>query len=155
MNPREFLSLAQSLIEKWPESPALYRTVIGRSYYAAFNVLAAITSEANIQLEKSGDSHIEVMNIVADSEDRYLKQACDSLARQKLVRRHADYDMKNKDVETLRKASMAIVFAQQTIGFVDQARSNPDSWRVAKEKIVACAEARGKTCKSSPGIAAR
>src|SRR5438094_749491 len=100
MDPRDFLALADTLINGPPPSPAVCRTVIGRSYYAALNVLTALVRELKIPLEKTKDSHNEVMIIVVESKDRNLKQACDSLARQKMVRVRADYDMDNQEVET-------------------------------------------------------
>jgi uncharacterized protein (UPF0332 family) len=144
MDPLDFLGLAESLVEGPSAGPAVFRTVIGRSYYAAFNVVAALTHEANIRLDKSKDSHREVLDIVADSNNPILKKACESLARQKMIRARADYEMNDVEVETRIKASRAVIFAKETIKQVDQVRSNKESWRQAKENMVACAKARGK-----------
>jgi len=64
MDPRDFLALAETLVNEPQPSPAVCRTVIGRSYYAAFNVLAALIRELKIPLEKAKDSHIEVLTLV-------------------------------------------------------------------------------------------
>ena len=89
MNAREFLVLADELVNKPQNGPAINRTVIGRSYYAAFNVATAPLVELRIPLDKTNVSHKEVLDIVAQSKDRTLKQACESLARQRAVRNRA------------------------------------------------------------------
>jgi hypothetical protein len=136
MDPRDFLSVAAKLVAGPNPSPADCRTVIGRSYYAALNVVAAIVDELNIPRDKSKESHKEVTDLVANSHDRNLKAACDSIANQKMLRNRADYDMSNRDVETVQKASMALLLAKDAIRKVDGVRLNPDQWRVATHNIV-------------------
>jgi uncharacterized protein (UPF0332 family) len=136
VDPRDFLTLAKKLIEEPDPSPAKCRTVIGRSYYAAFNVVAALVAELRIPLDKNKESHKQVMDLVVESKDGKLKTACDSLARQKIVRKHADYDMDNEEVGTVLKAARALLFAQSVIETVDQVRSNPVKWSVASRNIV-------------------
>jgi hypothetical protein len=140
MNPRDFLALAETLISGAKPDPPTCRTVIGRSYYAAYNVVAALIAELSIPLEKGKDSHKEVVDLVAESKDASLKAACDSLARQKMVRRRADYEMDDNEVEKPLKASQALIFAKQTVAMVDRVRTNPDSWTEAKANMVAYAK---------------
>ena len=136
MDPREFLSLADALIRQQSPTPAVCRTVIGRSYYAAFNVIAAVLTELKIPLDKAKDSHREVMDLVVESQDANLKFACDSLAHQKMVRKKADYDMDNLDVETTQNASKAVLVAKRIIECVDRTRSNPVLWQNASGKML-------------------
>jgi hypothetical protein len=144
MDPREFLLLATSLINDPNPSPAVCRTVIGRSYYAALNVIRALVAELKIPLDKGKDSHREVMDLVAESKDADLKKACESLARQKMVRKKADYDMDNRDVESVRKASQALIFAQEAIQWADRTRANPALWNSAAGNMLDYARKIGK-----------
>jgi uncharacterized protein (UPF0332 family) len=144
MDPREFLVLAETLIKELPPNPAVYRTVIGRSYYAAFNVMAAILGELHIRLDKGKDSHTEVLDLIAESKDRTLKNACDSVRRQRMVRGWADYRMENTQVETELTASQAFLFAKSTIQQVDDVRSDPQRWSQAKENLLEYAKIMGK-----------
>jgi hypothetical protein len=136
MNPRDFIVVAEMLINGSDLSPAVCRTVIGRSYYAALNVLYSLLKELGIPLEKGKESHKEIMDLVAESKDANLKYACDILAQQKHVRVHADYHMDNLTVETPLKASQALRSAKITIQRVDDVRSNADQWREASHHMI-------------------
>jgi len=119
MDPRDFLDIANGLLTQ-PPSPAACRTIIGRSYYAAYNVASSMVEELGIPLDKKKDSHKEVLDILVSSENQVIKNACDSLESQKKVRKDADYDMRNTFVETVQKASMALRLAKEIIKKLDR-----------------------------------
>jgi hypothetical protein len=138
------LSVAEALINQPSPSPADCRTVIGRSYYAALNVFFALVEELRIPLDRQKESHREVMDVVATSDDADLKLACDSLASQKMVRKNADYNMNNHDVERPQKAGQALLLAKQTIARVDRTRNDAALWSIASQRMLANARATGK-----------
>jgi hypothetical protein len=144
MNPRDFLSVAETLIKQPSPSPADCRTVIGRSYYAALNVFFALVAELRIPLDKQKDSHKEVMDLVAESQDADLRFASVSLAAQKMVRKNADYDMNNHDVEKIQKAGQALLLAKETISRLDRTRNDAALWSIASQRMLAHARAIGK-----------
>jgi uncharacterized protein (UPF0332 family) len=104
MEPRDFLNIADSLLRGQNPSPAECRTAISRSYYAAFNVAQALLIELNIPMEKGKSSHNEVLDIIVESRNPILKEACDLLAGRKKKRVDADYNMKATDIETTQLA---------------------------------------------------
>ncbi len=134
MDPREFLVVAKSLIEGKNPTPAECRTVIGRSYYAALNVASELVEELRI-LPGNKDTHADVMDMVASSNDHTLKIACDSLKQRKMVRVHADYHMDRKDVETVKKASLEVALAERIIQDIDQVRADESRWKTASDNI--------------------
>ena len=118
--------------------------MIGRSYYAALNVFFALVAELRIPLDKQKDSHREVMDLVAESQDANLTFASVSLAAQKMVRKNADYEMNNHDVEKIQKAGQALLLARQTISRVDQTRNDAALWSIASQRMLTYARAIGK-----------
>jgi hypothetical protein len=105
------------------------------------HVFFAVVAELKILLDKGKDSHNEVMDLLSQSQDANLKFACDSLASQKMVRKKADYEMDNHDVERIQKAVQALLLAQQAIERVDRTRADAALWRSASETMLAHARA--------------
>ena len=148
MNPRDFLECSKKLLDPpaggAKPRPADCRTAISRSYYAALNVAKSLIDELKIILDKNVDSHREIMDLIAAGEDR-LETACTLLASQKVARKAADYDMEEKSVETVLKASQIYIACELSIKYMDAVRSDPARWGAASAKIVNCARIRGKT----------
>jgi hypothetical protein len=135
MDPREFLDVAKSLIDGPNPSPAACRTVIGRSYYAAFNVACELVDELQIPLDKAKDSHSEILDIIVASQDHKLKGACDLLKARKAVRVHADHRMDKTDVEGTVKAGREYLLALNIISTFEQVRANETQWKAASDNM--------------------
>ncbi len=136
MDPRDFLDVAEILLENYG-TPATCRTVIGRSYYAAFNVAVSLLEELNIPLERQKDSHVEVLDLIAiPSKDPHLKTACDSIASLKKIRKLADYNMNDSGPDSVQKASRSMLVAEQAIKLLDQVHSDPAQWKAASDNMV-------------------
>ena len=138
MDPRDFLACARSLFDPPagapPPSPADCRSAISRSYYAALNVAAALVDGLKIPLDKQKESHKHVTDLVASGQDD-LVQACTLLAFQKEVRKLADYDMGNPDVETRLKASQSFLACARIIDLIDAVRNDKGRWKIAAARI--------------------
>jgi hypothetical protein len=143
MDPRDFLTLAKTLLERQTPTPADCRTAISRSYYAALLVAKSLVEEIGIPLNKVRDSHSQVVDVLAGSDDRVLKGACDRLSGRKAVRVNADYNLQDFQVETVEKAGMEVCLAQGIIDDFDKFRRDERRWKLGSQKMTANAHAIG------------
>jgi hypothetical protein len=134
MDPREFLAFAKDLLDATPDAVAC-RTAIGRSYYAAPNVVMSMLAQINIRMDRDENSHMRLTQILDNSGDPILKRASGRLGSMKTFRRLADYDMGNASLETAQKAGMVFLLAAEAIELLDRASSDPDAWEEASEAM--------------------
>lgn len=144
MDPREFLRFAKDLVNAKPDAVAC-RIAIGRSYYAVFNVALEMIKELVIPLEKQKDSHWEVAKILACSGDPDIANAAGALATLKALRKSADYDIDDANVETPQKAGLAVTLAERAIKQLDGVHTDSKRWEAASANMIKDARARGKT----------
>jgi uncharacterized protein (UPF0332 family) len=139
MDPREFLSIAESILDLNKPSAEECRTAISRSYYAAFNDAQALLTELRIPLEKATSSHNEVLDIIVESRNPTLKRVCDSLVARKKKRVDADYRMEAIDVETTQVAGRELCLARGLITQIDNVLKDQPAWSMASANIRAYA----------------
>ena len=123
MDPRDFHTLASRLAAG--TTPAEYRTAIGRSYYAAFNVAAELLRNLGFPLGRGAAAHGEVQRCLSNAGDPAVAAVAAGLGQLHSRRNRADYQLDNPDVETSKNAMAAVSQAGAMITSLDQALAGP------------------------------
>ncbi|HEY2586749.1 MAG TPA: hypothetical protein VGI81_13380 [Tepidisphaeraceae bacterium] len=123
MDPREFHHLADRLAQG--NTPAEFRTAIGRAYYAAFNVAAEGLRTLGFRIGKGGAAHGEVVHCVWNAGDPAVTAAADLLNALHSLRNRADYHLDKRDVEESPVTKKAVEDARMVTQAVDAAFTGP------------------------------
>lgn len=123
MDPRDFHTLALRLAAG--TTPAEYRTAIGRSYYAAFNVAAELLRNLGFPLGKGAAAHGEVQKCLSSAGDPGVAAVAAGLGQLHSRRNRADYQLDKLDVETSKNAVAAVAQAGAMIASLDKAFAGP------------------------------
>ena|SRR5712691_1002591 len=123
MDARDFLSLAQLLLAT-EKTPRGFRTVIGRAYYAAFNVASDFLSNLGFKLPKDGTAHSLAYKLIYNCKDIYLKTSATNLNNLKGVRTTADYDLDDESVEKEPVANSWTHIANEIIQTLDSCKGD-------------------------------
>lgn len=99
MDPRRFLDVALTL-KGGPGSAELYRTSIGRAYYAAFNVGVETLWSIGVQCSRGPGAHGELMNCLRGGGDQACQRIGALLQTLHSRRIDSDYEMADPGVET-------------------------------------------------------
>lgn len=125
MNPRDFCSLAHTLVQEARNkpSPVRCRTAISRAYFAAYNVAIEILSNMNIYiLGQGGDKHVIVREYLNNSGDQSIKAAkkeLNDLHENRKASDYLDYKLKNFDPENPTTALSCVKVASSIIKRLD------------------------------------
>ncbi|MFM2313628.1 MAG: hypothetical protein RLZZ04_2904 [Cyanobacteriota bacterium] len=116
----QFLDLAKDLhhstTEDSPLAEAKYRTVIGRAYYAVFNVAKEYLESQGIRLPRGSSAHEEVRN---HFDNQNFSTVADNLDNLRKLRNHADYKNKpGKTIDWKKQSESAIEVANEIVDAV-------------------------------------
>ena len=142
MNPRDFLDTAKCLLET--DTPANYRSIFNRSYYAAYNVGVNLLEDAGIAIKKNASGHGEVNNYLGNCGITEIKKAQSKLSSLASQRIKADYRLGEKAVEKHANAEKALLTAESIVEALSQFDSND-----GKEKIRDAVNAYNEKIKSA------
>ena len=123
MDSRDFLEVADRLSRG--ASAAEFRTSIGRSYYAAFNVAADRLRSAGFPIGRGGAAHGEIRYCLANAGDADIQEAATKLGELHSIRIRADYHLARTDVEAPGIAVGVAAKAAKVIDSIDQAFRGP------------------------------
>jgi uncharacterized protein (UPF0332 family) len=136
MDPRAFNQVAIDIIVRRPPTgPAAYRSAISRAYYAAFHVAADALAGIGHSPGSGDGSHKKVVIYLQQSGDEGLDSAAKTIDQMRTMRNHADYDMKNLDVEELSNVRRTAEMAQQAIDHLDVFVKDAERKNAAAEAI--------------------
>ncbi len=124
MDPRRFLDVALTL-KGGPGSAELYRTSIGRAYYAAFNVGVETLWSIGVQCSRGPGAHGELMNCLRGGGDQACQRIGALLQTLHSRRIDSDYEMADPGVETRAEADLACREASAVIIGLDKLRADP------------------------------
>jgi hypothetical protein len=127
MDPRAFLALANRLTSE--TNPEGRRTVIGRAYYAAFNVAAEFLSGIGHKVRADGKGHTQAYYWLNNCKDQLLEQAGGDLHNLLGVRNDADYNLKELSVEKEAVALNWMDVAREIIKTLDECKNGPSKRR--------------------------
>ncbi len=122
MDARGFLSVARTLASTRaadPAAAAAYRTAIGRSYYAAYNVAVAFLEGIGLEVIDKPNGHSWVKNSFIYVPGPAAKTIGLTLELLHKERKYADYEMKNPRPESQKAADAAVKKASQVITDLD------------------------------------
>ena len=122
MNPRDFHLLATRLAQG---SAAEIRTSMSRSYYAAFNVGAAILRDLGFQLGRGAAAHGEVVHCLANAGDKDVAALSAELLVLHGWRNRADYQLDKLAGEDSVTAKAVAGQAGRFIQLLDTAFAGP------------------------------
>ena len=123
MDPRGFQQIAVRLCAG--VEPAELRSAVGRAYYAAFNVAAAMLRSWNVPVAQSAAGHGEVLRYLGNSGDADLVAVGHKLGTLRSRRNTADYDLSARDVEDAKTVRSLVETARRMIDTMDQAAADP------------------------------
>jgi hypothetical protein len=118
MNPRTFLELARRLVTTEPNA-AGFRCIVGRAYYATFNVASEFMAKLKFPLRGDAADHELIYRWLNNCGDTKLKANADHLNTLRRSRNDADYDMNTPVVETEPAAKTSILLAAKVIEELD------------------------------------
>jgi len=108
MDARDFLALAQSLLTT-EKTPRGFRTIIGRAYYASFNVAAEFLRRLGFDLPETGDAHVRTYRYLNNCKVREFEIVATKLNDLRTARNTSDYSLGDLSVE---KEPVAILWAE-------------------------------------------
>jgi uncharacterized protein (UPF0332 family) len=121
----QFLDLAKDLHNSAAEDLSLaeakYRTVIGRAYYAVFNLAKEYLESQGIRLPRGSSAHEEVRNHFDNQQNENFSTVADNLNNLRRLRNSADYVYKKKLNETIDwkiQSESAIEVANEIVNIV-------------------------------------
>jgi uncharacterized protein (UPF0332 family) len=117
MNPRDFQSLSQELLQV--PGVARHRAAIGRAYYATFNVAAALLRDAGFRVPESAAAHLEVTRVLKASANKEVERVGAQIENMRGLRNKADYQMAQLDVERAATAATVVAGARLCIDTLD------------------------------------
>jgi uncharacterized protein (UPF0332 family) len=136
MDPRAFNQVAIDLVVRRPPTgPAAYRSAISRAYYAALNVAMDVLAGIGHSPGKGDSSHKKVVIYLQQSGDADLEKVGAAIDKMRSLRNHADYDMKNLDVEEFPLAQKTVELAQWALGQLDDLATDVVRKKAAAEAI--------------------
>jgi uncharacterized protein (UPF0332 family) len=115
----QFLELAKELHNSASKDALLaeakYRTVIGRAYYAAFNVAKQYLESQGISLPKNGKAHTKVRNHFDDyrqsnPKNENFSTVVDNLNNLRTRRNVADYKKKRRETSNWKDQSESAIY---------------------------------------------
>ena len=121
MDPRDFHSLAAKLASGAMASAADFRTAIGRSYYAVFNVAADHLRRHGFVIGRGAAAHGEVQKCLMNSADPAVIAVGTELSGLHTNRNRADYQLTVSDVEKAANARRIVGNAGRSIADLDAA----------------------------------
>jgi hypothetical protein len=131
MDPRDFHSLAVRLCSAPTGSPAEFRTAIGRSYYAVFNVAADHLRQQGFSIGKGAAAHGEVQKCLMNSADPAVIAVGTELSFLHTNRNRADYHLAPSDVDKGVNARRIVNNAGRVIADLDAAFRGPKGASIA------------------------
>lgn len=147
MAPDDFYWFADWLLTNCT-TPAGYRTVISRAYYAAFLKGRAFLLEAGIVFPRTvskADQHKLVPDLLDWSGDADMEGAAAMLRNLREQRNTADYDMDDSAVETQGEARLRFGDAGTIIGRLNTCRTTRNITGGRFEQVAATVQARAQT----------
>ncbi|MBU0995366.1 MAG: hypothetical protein KJ737_22955 [Proteobacteria bacterium] len=129
MDPRDFYTLAEELVNKKPLTQADLRSAVGRAYYAAFNVAAEHLRKMGFTPSKGPNGHGDVQRKFSNCGNDDVALAAKNLSDLHGQRINADYKLNYIDIEKEPKVRLLLYSAQKIIKALD------DSCKKYQEEI--------------------
>jgi uncharacterized protein (UPF0332 family) len=108
----QYFVLAEAIAQRSEEE--YLRSSISRAYYAAFNLSLNMLQEQNrVRIEKSRNTHQDVINTLQSSDNEAEKNTGNRLFRLRQYRNNADYTLKFNNLS--KKTQESIVLAKRII----------------------------------------
>src|SRR5438552_1309797 len=108
MDPRDFRKMAVDLVVVKNAGAALFRTAIGRAYFAAFNLASQVLGQLEFPLAENPQGHIQVVRLLQQSSDHPLETAGGLLGDLHGDRIIADYKLNRTDSERVKAAQASV-----------------------------------------------
>jgi uncharacterized protein (UPF0332 family) len=136
MDPRAFNQVAIDIVVRRPPTgPAAYRSAISRAYYAALNVAMDLLAGNGHSPGKGDSAHKKVVIYLQQSGDADLDNVGAAIDKMRTMRNHADYDMKNLDVEEFSFAQKTVETAQWALEQLDAFATDAETKKAVAEAI--------------------
>lgn len=133
MNPRDFNLVAFKLANG--KIKAEFRSSISRAYYAAHNVGVEFIRHIGFELSTLHEAHQKVIDRLSNSKDIELQKVGSQLSSLRGDRIKADYRLDNTDIETQKKAKLAVSQASRLIDALDTCKVDHNRKKTVVESI--------------------
>lgn len=124
VDPKKFLELAQVLALESPQDSKL-RTATSRAYYAAFNVSVAALMGMGFRIDRSGNGHGQVQNLLGNSKNEDLKAISSELGGLHSNRIGADYRMDDPRADNPTNVKAHVLLASRIIQTLERCCAGP------------------------------
>lgn len=125
VDPKKFLELAQVLAFESPQASKL-RTATSRAYYAAYNVSVDTLVGMGFRIDRSGNGHGQVQNLLGNSKNEDLQKISSDLGSLRTSRIGADYRMNDPKPENPTNVKAHVQHASRIIQTLDRCCGGPN-----------------------------
>lgn len=125
MDPKKFLELAQVLAFESPQASKL-RSATSRAYYAAYNVSVVVLVGMGFRIDRSGNGHGQVRNLLGNSKNEDLKKISSELGTLHTFRLGADYRMDDPRAENTNNVKAHVLLASRVIQTLERCCGGPN-----------------------------
>jgi uncharacterized protein (UPF0332 family) len=110
---KEFLGVAEHLLQQGNHREAFFRSAISRAYYAAFNYVLFVLRQGRVEIPFTGQAHVKLPQCLQNSTNDILRSIGRIINDLKKSRRKADYELgvqitRKKTQDTINDANMVI-----------------------------------------------
>jgi hypothetical protein len=154
MDAHRYLAFAESLATSakadptQPNHDAMCRSAISRAYYAVFLLAREFIDDLGIEIRRIPNPHANIEQALRNTGVFTLQRLANALGSLCTDRTDADYDLRNRDVETVAKVEAVIATAKAAILQFDIIRagnlSPPLDRNAAAEAILKWAKENSK-----------
>lgn len=123
MDAKDYFLLAQKLAQMRTE--ATIRSAISRGYYAAFHFGKDLIEKLGFRLSKDASAHDKLYELLYNSGLEPAKDAAAWLHELRKRRNLADYDFKQKNMQTYQDCQYDLVRVAGVINFCENYSSEP------------------------------
>ena len=125
VDPKKFLDLAHLLALETPQASKL-RTATSRAYYAAYNVSVEKLDGMGFRIDRSGNGHGQVQNLLGNSKNEDLKKISSDLGSLLTNRIGADYRMDDPRAENPTNVKAHVLHASRIIQALERCCGGPN-----------------------------
>jgi len=107
MTGNDFIAVAGKIAATYSD-PASCRTAISRAYYGAFHLAKTFLAEIAFEPPRSANTHVFIQHRLAGSGQPAAVKVASLLGDLHEDRLHADYNLDNKQIETVARARASV-----------------------------------------------
>ena len=133
MTGNDFIAVAGKIAATYSD-PASCRTAISRAYYGAFHLAKTFLAEIAFEPPRNANTHVFIQHRLAGSGQPEAVKVASLLGDLHEDRLHADYNLDNKQIETVARARASVERAMRIQTALVEC-SNTESKAVVKAGI--------------------